>query len=70
MSVGLAAIERECFWENGLGALESGAAALAVRGNDEDVDEEWEHEVIQALESLSNVHSSEGYVHPFLRLGL
>ncbi|OJT05441.1 Nucleoporin nup107 [Trametes pubescens] len=59
LSVGLAAIERECFWENGLGALESGAAALAEEGA-EDVDEEWEHEVMQALESLANVQTAEG----------
>lgn len=60
LSVGLSAIERECFWENGLGALETGAAALATEGAEEDVDEEWEHEVMQALESLANVQTAEG----------
>ncbi|KAI0653097.1 nuclear pore protein 84/107 [Cubamyces menziesii] len=60
LSVGLASIERECFWENGLGALEGGAAALVPRGAEDEAEEEWEQEVIQALEGLSNVQVAEG----------
>ncbi|KAH9850869.1 nuclear pore protein 84/107 [Lenzites betulinus] len=66
LSVGLSAIERECFWENGLGALESGAA-VPVEGAEEDVEEEWEQEVVQALEGLSNVQVADGAPadHPY-----
>ncbi|KAI0773023.1 nuclear pore protein 84/107 [Trametes elegans] len=67
LSAGLSAIERECFWENGLGALESGAGILTPRETEEEVEEEWEHEVIQALEGLANVPVSDGAPadHPY-----
>ncbi|KAI9065014.1 hypothetical protein FKP32DRAFT_1675146 [Trametes sanguinea] len=62
LSAGLASIERECFWENGLGALEGGSAAIAAArdAQEEAGVEEWEQEVIQALEGLSNVAVAEG----------
>ncbi|KAI0668046.1 nuclear pore protein 84/107 [Trametes maxima] len=60
LSVGLASIERDCFWENGLGALEGGAAVLAPREADDEAEEEWENEVVHALEALSNIQVSEG----------
>lgn len=61
LSAGLANIERECFWENGLGALESGVTA-GVDGQSRDVGEEdeWEEEVVQTLDALSSVQVAEG----------
>lgn len=61
LSAGLANIERECFWEGGLGALESGVTAGPegqARGGD--AEDEWEEEVVQTLDALSNVQVAEG----------
>ncbi|KAI0739444.1 nuclear pore protein 84/107 [Daedaleopsis nitida] len=68
LSAGLANIERECFWEGGLGALESGVAAGPEgqpRGGGEE--DEWEEEVMQTLDALSNVQVTEGAPadHPY-----
>ncbi|KAI8970749.1 nuclear pore protein 84/107 [Trametes punicea] len=60
LSAGLSVIERECFWENGLGALEGGAASLVPSNAETEAEEEWEQEVIQALEGLANVQVAEG----------
>ncbi|KAI0723479.1 nuclear pore protein 84/107 [Earliella scabrosa] len=68
LSAGLANIERECFWEGGLGALESGVTA-GVDGQPRDAGEEdeWEEEVMQTLQALSNVQVAEGAPadHPY-----
>ena len=62
LSRGLAAIERECFWESGLGALDSDAASGPDGDAAEGMDEEdaWEDEVIQTLQDLATAQVSEG----------
>ncbi len=69
LSLGLASIARECFWESGLGALEggvSGATDGAVPLNP-DEDEEWEDDVMKMLEGLGSVQVAEGAPadHPY-----
>ncbi|KAI0350765.1 hypothetical protein OH77DRAFT_1412455 [Trametes cingulata] len=61
LSAGLAEIERECFWEGGLGALEApGAFAESAREGAGEGEEEWEREVVQGLEALGSVQVAEG----------
>ena len=61
LSAGLANIERECFWEGGLGALESGVTAgVDGRPRDAGEEDEWEEEVMQTLQALSSVQVAEG----------
>ena len=59
LSLGLARIARECFWESGLGALESSAAGEA-NGIPDEEEEEWEADVKQMLEALGGVQVAEG----------
>lgn len=62
LSAGLAKIERECFWEGGLGALEHGAITTSDGQIPDPGDEEsWEEDVLQTLGALSNVQVSDGY---------
>ena len=67
LSLGLARIARECFWESGLGALESSAAGEANGVPDEEEEEEWEADVKQMLEALGGVQVAEGAPadHPY-----
>ncbi|KAI1789328.1 nuclear pore protein 84/107 [Ganoderma leucocontextum] len=69
LSLGLASIARECFWESGLGALEGGASGAAdgVVPLNSDEDEEWEDDVMKMLEGLSGVQVAEGAPadHPY-----
>ena len=61
LSRGLEAIERECFWEGGLGALEGNASAVGDGATEQRVDEDaWEDEVVQTLQELANVQVAEG----------
>ncbi|KAI0363800.1 hypothetical protein BV20DRAFT_957521 [Pilatotrama ljubarskyi] len=64
LSAGLAEIERECFWEAGLGALEAsgafGTRGEGENGGEEEGEEEWEREVVHGLEALGNVQVAEG----------
>ncbi|KAH9940156.1 nuclear pore protein 84/107 [Epithele typhae] len=67
LSRGLADIERECFWEGGLGALESSAVS-GEQAPTHDLDEDtWEHEVVQTLQELSNIPVIDGAPadHPY-----
>ncbi|RPD76536.1 hypothetical protein L226DRAFT_460097 [Lentinus tigrinus ALCF2SS1-7] len=68
LSAGLSKIERECFWEGGLGALEHGATAIADgQAPDAGDEESWEEDVLDTLGALSNVQVSEGAPadHPY-----
>ena len=70
LSLGLASIARECFWESGLGALEGGAPSGPTDGAgplNPDEDEEWEDDVTKMLEGLSGVQVAEGAPadHPY-----
>ncbi|TBU37015.1 107-domain-containing protein [Dichomitus squalens] len=67
LSLGLARIARECFWESDLGTLEGSAASEAGGVPDEEVEEEWEEEVKQMLEALEAVQVAEGapVEHPY-----
>lgn len=64
LSAGLTKIERECFWEGGLGALEHGATTLSDgQAPDAGDEESWEEDVLETLSALSSVQVSEGYVN-------
>ncbi|TBU21786.1 nuclear pore protein 84/107 [Dichomitus squalens] len=67
LSLGLARIARECFWESGLGTLEGSAASEAGGVAEEEVEEEWEEDVKQMLEALEAVQVAEGAPadHPY-----
>ncbi|KAI1788295.1 hypothetical protein LXA43DRAFT_1159845 [Ganoderma leucocontextum] len=69
LSLRLASITCECFWESGLGALEGGASGAAdgVVPLNSDEGEEWEDDVMKMLEGLSGVQVAEGAPadHPY-----
>ncbi len=61
LSAGLAKIERECFWEGGLGALEDGATTTSDGQVPDLGDEEsWEEDVLQTLGALADVQVADG----------
>ena len=65
--MGLANLARESFWEGGLPAVEApnpeqAVDAPATESRMETEEEDWEKEVLGALESLSSVVVEEGYV--------
>ncbi|EPS94048.1 hypothetical protein FOMPIDRAFT_1063333 [Fomitopsis schrenkii] len=65
LTVGLANLARESFWEGGLAAVEAPNPEQAVDANVnenrmETEEEDWEKEVLDALESLSSVVVEEG----------
>lgn len=67
LTVGLANLARESFWEGGLAAVEAPnpEQAVEVPANEsrmETEEEDWEKEVLGALESLSSVVVEEGCV--------
>ncbi|RDX54330.1 hypothetical protein OH76DRAFT_1341693 [Lentinus brumalis] len=68
LSAGLAKIERECFWEGGLGALEDGATTTSDGQVPDLGDEEsWEEDVLQTLGALADVQVADGAPadHPY-----
>jgi hypothetical protein len=57
-----------CFWEAGLDAVEKGVERIS-REEEEAEEDEWEKEVVEALDSLKNVKVDDGYVYlPLLML--
>ncbi|KZT66080.1 hypothetical protein DAEQUDRAFT_813825 [Daedalea quercina L-15889] len=65
LTVGLAGLARESFWESGIAAVEAptageGTEGLSGASRMETEEEDWEKEVLVALESLSNVAVEEG----------
>ena len=66
LTVGLANLTRESFWEGGLAAVEAPdpEQAAETNGNEsrmETEEEDWEKEVLSALDSLSSIVVEEGY---------
>lgn len=61
LSTGLASIESECFWESGLGALESGHTSVVDGQAREEDEDQWEEEVVKTLQELAHVSVVEGY---------
>lgn len=67
LTVGLATLARESFWEGGLAAVEAPSPEQAVdadvnENQMETEEEDWEKEVLGELESLNSVVVEEGYV--------
>ncbi|TFY52382.1 hypothetical protein EVJ58_g10050 [Rhodofomes roseus] len=65
LAVGLAGLASESFWEGGVAAVEGPAVEEGTEGANsgsrmETEEEDWEKEVLGALESLSNVAVEEG----------
>ena len=62
LSRGLEAIERECFWEGGLGALEGNASAAVDGATEQRVDEDaWEDDkvAVRVREATLNVFATD-----------